>query len=204
MSRASILIEARSVFARFGYAEASLREIAKAVGIKTPSLYAHFASKRELYEAVYAEVIVDHTAFFEALGRKNSDSTPLVRLRRLLEGIDEYYRDQSELAEFSLRAAIAESGTGGEHLREILLDSESALATAVKRTYNDGVADGSFTEGDVDGFTALVFVVMDGFFLQRTRSSHQAYHARFEQAWAFLCTILTAAGSGPHDAVRAK
>lgn len=204
MTRASILIEARSVFARSGYAEASLREIAKRVGIKTPSLYAHFASKQALYEAVYAEVIIDHTAFFETLGRRNLDSTPLVRLRRLLEGIDEYYRDQSELAEFSLRAAIAESGPDGEHLRDILLDSETALATAVKGTYDDGVADGSFAEGDVNGFTALIFVVMDGLFLQRTRSAHQAYRERFDQAWAFLCAILTASQPHPYDAVGPK
>ena len=69
MTKARILAEARRVFARRGYAEASLREIAEAVGIKTPSLYAHFPSKEALYQAVYAEVIVDHTAFFDELVR---------------------------------------------------------------------------------------------------------------------------------------
>ena len=54
MTRATILAEARTIFARQGYAETSLREIAEAVGIKTPSLYAHFPSK----EALFAEIMV--------------------------------------------------------------------------------------------------------------------------------------------------
>jgi AcrR family transcriptional regulator len=192
LTRLSILLEARSIFARRGYAEASLREIAKAVGIKTPSLYAHFSSKRDLYEAVYAEVVVDHTAFFDELVLRSSELLPLARLRRLLDGVDEYYRDQPELAEFSLRAAIAEAGSDGERLREILLDSESSLAEAVRQTHDDGVADGTFAIGDAKGFTALVFVTMDGLFLQRTRSTHEAYRERFDQAWTYLTAILSA------------
>src|SRR6478609_3438354 len=69
MTRATILAEARTIFARQGYAETSLREIAEAVGIKTPSLYAHFPSKEALYAEVYAAVSVEHTAFFDELVR---------------------------------------------------------------------------------------------------------------------------------------
>ena len=52
MSRQRLIDAARHVFARKGYAEASLREIAEAVGIKTPSIYAHFEGKQALFESV--------------------------------------------------------------------------------------------------------------------------------------------------------
>lgn len=165
MTRATILAEARTIFARQGYAETSLRQIAEAVGIKTPSLYAHFSSKEALYEEVYAEVGIEHTAFFDDLARSSDELEPLARLRHLLGGIENYYRDRPDLAEFSLRAAVAEHGPGGRQLREIYLDSESKLAAAVRQTYDDGVAAGSFADGDGDGFIALVFVIMDGLFL---------------------------------------
>lgn len=191
MTRATILAEARTIFARQGYAETSLREIAEAVGIKTPSLYAHFSSKEELYETVYAEVAVEHTAFFDDLARSSGDIEPLARLRHLLGGIEAYYRDRPDLAEFSLRAAVSEYGPGGRQLREIFLDSESKLAAAVRQTYDDGVAAGSFTAGDADGFIALVFVVMDGLFLQLTHYAPEVYRERFDQAWRHLAAILS-------------
>lgn len=191
MTKAQILAEARKVFARKGYAEASLREIAEAVGIKTPSLYAHFPNKEALYEAVYAEVTVDHTEFFDELVRASSKLGPLPRLHHLLNGIETYYRDRSELAEFSLRAAIAEGGSSGARLREIFLASESNLAVAVRQAYDEGVAAGVFTPGMADGFTALVFVIMDGLFLQLTHYSPDTYRMRFEGAWRFLSASLS-------------
>lgn len=191
MTRATILAEARTIFARQGYAETSLREIAEAVGIKTPSLYAHFSGKEELYETVYAEVAVEHTAFFDDLARSSGELEPLARLRHLLGGIEAYYRDRPDLAEFSLRAAVTEYGPAGRQLREIFLDSESKLAAAVRQTYDDGVASGSFIDGDADGFIALVFVIMDGLFLQLTHYAPEVYGERFEQAWRHLATILS-------------
>lgn len=191
MTRATILAEARTIFARQGYAETSLREIAEAVGIKTPSLYAHFPSKEALYAEVYAGVSVDHTAFFDELLRNSSELEPLARLHHILGGIEAYYRDRPDLAEFSLRAAVTEYGPGGEQLRQIFLDSESTLAAAVRQTYEDGVAAGTFAAGDAEGFTALVFVVMDGLFLQLTHDTPEIYRERFDQAWRHLSTILS-------------
>lgn len=192
MTRAQILTESRVVFGRKGYAEASLREIAEAVGIKTPSLYAHFPSKEALYEAVYAEVVVEHTAYFDELARGGGTLPPLERLGHLLGGIEAYYRDRPDLAEFSLRAAVAEYGPGGRTLREIFLDSESKLADAVRQAHDDGVAAGVFRAGDAEGFTALVFVIMDGLFLQLTHYEPAVYRERFEHAWRHLAAVLAA------------
>lgn len=191
MSKARILAEARKIFGGSGYAEANLRTIAAAVGIKTPSLYAHFPSKAALFEAVYAEVIVEHTAYFKDLVRASTQLPPLERLGQLLGGIEAYYRERPDLAEFSLRAAVAEYGPGGRGLREVFLQSESDLATAVRETYDAGVASGEFGGGESEPFTALVFVVMEGLFLQLTHYSPEVYRERFDLAWRHLSQLLT-------------
>lgn len=191
MTRTVILAKARTIFGRRGYAEVSLREIAEAVGIKTPSLYAHFASKQALFEAVYAEVVAEHAAYFDELVRTSSSLTPLARLHHLLAGIERYYHDRRDLAEFSLRATVNESGTEGENLRRMLLDSEQILTAAIQTTYADGVADGTFPDSDSEGFTSLVLLVMDGLFLQLTHYTEDVYRRRFEHTWSYLSRMLT-------------
>jgi AcrR family transcriptional regulator len=47
--RAAIVRAAATVFARHGYDQASMREVANAAGITTPVLYDHFTSKAQLY-----------------------------------------------------------------------------------------------------------------------------------------------------------
>src|SRR5260370_7747459 len=53
--RESILRSARHVFARCGYAEASMGELARESEITEPMLYKHFGSKKGLFLAVLRE-----------------------------------------------------------------------------------------------------------------------------------------------------
>ncbi|MBC8830133.1 helix-turn-helix transcriptional regulator, partial [Escherichia coli] len=55
MTKKLIKEVALTLFAEKGYDGTALSEIAKAVGIKTPSLYAHFASKEALFLEVYQD-----------------------------------------------------------------------------------------------------------------------------------------------------
>lgn len=63
-TRIRILDVAEQEFAIRGYRAASLSDIADGVGIRTPSLYKHFASKQALYEAVLDRLLLP---FAEAL-----------------------------------------------------------------------------------------------------------------------------------------
>jgi len=54
-TRERILAEALSLFAQSGYGGASMRELARRVGIRESSLYNHFASKAAILEAIVSE-----------------------------------------------------------------------------------------------------------------------------------------------------
>lgn len=58
-TRERILREASKLFARKGYTGTSTREIAAAVGVRQPSLFHHFASKREILETLLAYSVED-------------------------------------------------------------------------------------------------------------------------------------------------
>ena len=54
--REQLLAVALSTFARAGYHETSMNDVADAAGVTKPVLYQHFESKRELYQALLDDV----------------------------------------------------------------------------------------------------------------------------------------------------
>lgn len=55
-TKKKILDAALALFAEKGYTNVFVKQIADAVGIKAPSLYKHFRSKQEIFEAILAEL----------------------------------------------------------------------------------------------------------------------------------------------------
>ena len=55
-TRERILDAALDLFATQGFAGTSMRQIARAVDIRESAIYAHFASKQEMYETLFEEV----------------------------------------------------------------------------------------------------------------------------------------------------
>ncbi len=54
--REQLLDVALDTFARAGYHETSMNDVADAAGVTKPVLYQHFESKRELYQALLDDV----------------------------------------------------------------------------------------------------------------------------------------------------
>lgn len=61
-TRARILAAARTAFADLGYASTTYRLLAERTGLAPSALYNYFASKAELYTAVYADVQLENYA----------------------------------------------------------------------------------------------------------------------------------------------
>lgn len=55
-TKQKILTEAVKLFAREGFDAVTVEMIADAVGIKAPSLYKHYRSKREIFESILSEM----------------------------------------------------------------------------------------------------------------------------------------------------
>jgi AcrR family transcriptional regulator len=51
-----ILAEALTLFSERGYEPVTVAEIAKAVGVKAPALYKHYKSKRDIFDAIVAQM----------------------------------------------------------------------------------------------------------------------------------------------------
>lgn len=69
-----ILDEALRLFSQSGFDAVSVERIASAVGIKAPSLYKHFKSKQEIFDAIVAETYRRYDVFTDGIDVHVSES----------------------------------------------------------------------------------------------------------------------------------
>src|SRR5512134_3197156 len=96
-TRRDILLAAAEVFARRGYAAATLAELAEAAGFAAPSLYRYFESKEEIFRSLVDLLVREMDATFEE--PVDRDLPLAVRLEALL-------RTQAKAAE-PFRSALS-------------------------------------------------------------------------------------------------
>lgn len=95
-ARRDILLAAAEVFARRGYAAATLAELAEAAGFAAPSLYRYFSSKEEIFRSIVDLVLREMDATFEA---------PVEPGKPLAARLEALLREQSRVVE-AFRAAF--------------------------------------------------------------------------------------------------
>lgn len=105
-ARRDILLAAAGVFARRGYAAATLQELADAAGFAPPSLYRYFESKEEIFRSLVALVVREMEATFQV---------PVERSRPLAARLEALLTSQARLAH-ELGAAVDLLKRGGPEL----------------------------------------------------------------------------------------
>jgi TetR/AcrR family transcriptional regulator, cholesterol catabolism regulator len=98
--RRELTREAARLFAEKGYHGAALSEIADALGVKAPSLYAHVASKQDLLYAIMRE---GAEAFHQALDDVPEDVAVVERIRLALRAHLRVVAEQLDLATVFVR-----------------------------------------------------------------------------------------------------
>lgn len=85
--RQNILREAATLFAAKGYAESGLREIAEMAGVRSSTVYHHFASKERIYEEIIRIALDAISAAVTAeLLALSADATPRMRIEASIAG----------------------------------------------------------------------------------------------------------------------
>lgn len=66
-TKQKILLESLRLFSKRGYDAVSVEQIAAAVGIKAPSLYKHYKSKQDIFDAIFEETARRYQAFTDTI-----------------------------------------------------------------------------------------------------------------------------------------
>lgn len=88
--RTAVLDAALELFAQFGFAETSIRDISLKAGVSHPLIIHHFGSKEELYVSVKRRVVEGYAARFPAAAREIDKPINLrTELKRILTYVGE-------------------------------------------------------------------------------------------------------------------
>lgn len=139
-TRQKVLDAARIVFARDGYVEARMFDVAVQARLSTGGLYRYFDNKTDLFTAVIADI---HEEFYQQSGHTRDllARDPEAALTEANRGYIEHYYQHREVMRVFIEAASTE-----EQFRVILREMRDRHVRRFAGTYRR-----LFGEGDVNG-----------------------------------------------------
>lgn len=164
--RAELIEAATQVFADYGYAAATMAEIARAAGVAKGTPYLYFGDKTELFYAVFktftAQVMQATNAALEGV-----EGAP-AQLRALALGAVAYMDCRRDCFPLSMEIwAASNTPALRERFAAILHDLYAGYRAQAVAIIQQGQAAGDIrSEVDADALATMVVGAMDGLFLQ--------------------------------------
>jgi len=149
-ARDAILDAAWALVGEEGLAGLSLRDLARRAGITTPTVYAYFASKNAIYDAMFGQAAAD---FADTMAEPFDDEDPRDLLSACVGRFVEFCTADPARYQLLFQRTLP----GFEPSPESYAPAVRALATAHKWLALNGVTDGR----QVDLWTALVTGLVD-------------------------------------------
>jgi len=135
-TRDRVLMVALPLFAERGYRGASLRDIARRIGIKAPSLLHHFPSKQQLYVAVLDQIFEGMEAAAQRVATgKGSKQERLVRA--ICDAID-YIAKHPDSMKLLWKEMADESGVGRSLLKRRMPPLDAIVTNFIFRGQREG------------------------------------------------------------------
>jgi len=178
-TRRRIIASAMRCVAEVGYSRATIREIARAAGMTSGSLYHYFANKSELLTATVREIDEIARPRLRAAAAQASDVVD--RLEAVLDEADLLLRDHPHLAAFD-RAMRAESTA---HLRSgrPRYPGLKALRDIITDVVEDAQAQGALPPGTEPGAAVnAIYALARGLSEQAANLAPEAYAAALGSA----------------------
>lgn len=169
-------------FARDGYEGASLRAIADEVGIKKPSIYAHFSGKEDLFMST-----LDH-AFHEVRRHtleyfRDHAHLPLEdRLRGLLVWFEQEYQDHAS-ARLMLRNCYYPPPDLYSHVMDLVYPFLDGMERTLSRLLQRAIREGDIPPVSAEQAAIAFMTFLDGITVEIIYGSSRRYKRRLNAAW---------------------
>jgi TetR/AcrR family transcriptional repressor of uid operon len=187
VSRDAILDAALRCFAKHGYHETSIDDIAARARLSKGAVYWHFAGKRELFLAL--------------IDRFSSEASPLLEsvrdapdwrtgLHRLFEGVGKF--QEAGLPLFKLGLEYIAQSARDPKVRALFEDSRRKLAEVASAQIARGVAEGTLRPVSASAVATIIDALNDGLLLAKLISPDIELGAVWRQAEELLWRGMSA------------
>ncbi|WP_219834486.1 TetR/AcrR family transcriptional regulator [Paenibacillus sp. R14(2021)] len=176
---------ALTLFAESGYEGVSLSEIAKSVGIKTPSIYAHFDSKEQLFLALLEDAIHEEFEKFTMLLTETEHQLPIERfytIFRFFTDLDGLSKGQS----FLKRTMLMPPRKLEERLREKFTAYEDAFTVVLMKLLHACAQPGRCSDEQAERLLALFYALLDGLLVEHKLYDSARYRTRQALLWDWM------------------
>jgi AcrR family transcriptional regulator len=182
---------ALGLFARQGYEGTALSEIASAVGIKTPSLYAHIESKEALYLELFEDVVREHVQHIQLYMQASEHASVEERLFEIIEQSCRNYTLSEEKITFLKRSLLFPPASLQQQLQAKFMEAESSLTELLRKLFEEGIAGGVIHYSSMEDLIASYYCLMDGAFIQMLYYGPAVFGARLPGIWNMYWSGLT-------------
>ncbi|HEX6418572.1 MAG TPA: TetR/AcrR family transcriptional regulator [Acidimicrobiales bacterium] len=187
--RQQALRRAMEVFWAHGYEGASLSELTSAMGINSPSLYAAFGSKEQLFrEAVRLYDATEGAATTRAMAE---EPTARAAVEAMLRDNVEAYADPATPRGCMVVLAAATGAVASTEVQEFLAENRRQTLAVLGERIERGIHDGDLPPGtDAQGVAAFYVTILQGLSIQaRDGASRARLHAVVDGAMAAWDTL---------------
>ncbi|WP_042170335.1 TetR/AcrR family transcriptional regulator [Paenibacillus gorillae] len=172
-----IIQAALTMFADSGYEGTSMSEIAKVVGIKTPSIYAHFKSKEQLFLQLCEQGIAEEREAFRECFRVSAERTAKENIQQAFD----FFTDFSQLTagqSFLKRSMLVPPRHLRDQLRISFIAFESELNVQLEQLFIQGMEEELFPRQDAARMTAQFYNAIDGLLVEYQLYEDSLYQER--------------------------
>lgn len=183
MTAKRILAVALKQFSEKGYDATSLAEIAGEVGIKKPSIYAHYKSKYDLFLAVVEDVAEEYREFRQELVLNTERMSFEKCLYSIFQATITYFvQDRIRMA-FWVRVWMFPPAEARETILVPWQNLNLAFIDVIAEIFEQGMAHGEVTSGNAKDMAHTYLCLLDGFLTRVIISNDANYAQLLPQVW---------------------
>lgn len=178
---------ALKLFTEYGFEGTSLSDIAKEVGIKTPSIYAHYSSKEQLFLRLVEDVIIEEREKWSTQmdGEQAKQLSAKDRLRLLFD----FYTDFKGMSigqSFLKRVMLAPPRGLEDRLRQHILEYEEKITDDLQGLLRVVAEETGVSAVHVDRQIAVIYALIDGLLVEFQLYDAKTHRERVESVWEWL------------------
>lgn len=174
---------ALTLFAEKGYEETSLGEIAREVGIKTPSIYAHFASKEEIFWSLVKEQTALYVEHLERTFDRVQGDPIEGQLFQLFQEMSLFTVQNTETASLYKRIWLHPPIQFKARIRTVVDEIDRLICDHLAVVLQQGVAQGIIRDQQVDELVQAFLCLVDGFTFGLMFYEDESYLAKLNGIW---------------------